>query len=109
VRCVQLTRQHFTWIDIGGTASVHSARRRCLHFERPAQRCDHAGEVCLAAFGHYIFLKVYLPKILKTPIGGVVGPAPKCVAQTMLLCPAISRLFITYGTCTDTSKPGAPL
>lgn len=65
-----------------------------------------AGDICLAAFGHYTFLKFSLHDVLKTPINGVVGPTPKCVPQTMLLCPAISRLFVTYGTQAETSKAG---
>lgn len=60
----------------------------------------------MAAFGHYTFLKFSLHDVLKTPMDGVVGPTPKCVPQTMLLCPAISRLFITYGMQAETSKAG---
>lgn len=65
-----------------------------------------AGEVCMAAFGHYIFLRFNMPTLLAQELDGHVGHAPDCVPQQMVLCPGLSRLFITYGTSADTSQPG---
>lgn len=67
-----------------------------------------AGEVCCAAFGHYIFLRFKIPAVLSQEIDGSVGPTPDCVPQQMVFCPGLSRLFVTYGTSSDTSQPGAP-
>lgn len=60
----------------------------------------------MAAFGHYIFLRFNMPALLAQELDGHVGHAPDCVPQQMVLCPGLSRLFITYGTSADTSQPG---
>lgn len=83
----QLVERDFEVLDILGSA-------------------DTAGNVSLSAFGHYPILSFSLAKTLKTPIGQRAGPAPKSEPQQLALCPALSRLFITYGTSADTSRGG---
>jgi hypothetical protein len=57
-----------------------------------------AGEVVLSAFGHFTLLSFQLAKLLRSPISGRTGPHPKCTAQRLLLCPEVSRLFVVYGS-----------
>jgi hypothetical protein len=69
---------------------------------------EFAGEVCLSAFSHYKFLSFQLSDVL--PSSQEISQASKAQysPQKLLLCPALSRLFVAFGNAADSYVPGVP-
>ena len=51
----------------------------------------------MSAFGHYPILSLQLAKLVRHSTSAKANALSKFVAQKLLFCPSLTRLFVAYG------------